>query len=142
MSSALLTLVDAGPLVAYFDQADDWHEDSSEFIDAFQGQLVTTAPVITEVMWHLRRDYKVQNELLARIASGVVRHETLLTSDFLRIAELNAQFANLPADIADLSLLAVAERCGILHILSLDREFDDYRIRRGHKNVALRRIMP
>lgn len=142
MALALLTLVDAGPLIAYFDQADDWHQDSSAFIDAFRGQLVTTAPVITEVMWHLRRDHNVQNELLARVAAGVIRHEAMLAGDFLRMAELNTQYANLPADDADLSLLAVAERCGIQHILSLDREFDDYRIRRGQKSVALRRITP
>jgi predicted nucleic acid-binding protein len=139
-AASVLTLIDAGPIIAYFDQMDDWHREATIFIDTFTGQFVTSEPVITEVMWQLRSDHNVQNEFLQRVAAGVFLPESLSGRDFVRIAELNIKYAGLPADIADLSLLAIAERRQIMAILSLDREFDYYRIRRGYKNVHLRRL--
>ncbi|MBD0266498.1 MAG: hypothetical protein ICV78_28405 [Tolypothrix sp. Co-bin9] len=47
--------------------------------------------------------------------------------DFARIAELNAQYASLPGDFADLSLVAVSERLNISAIATLDKDFDIYR---------------
>jgi hypothetical protein len=45
----------------------------------------------------------------------------------LRIAELNAQYADLPGDFADLSLIAISERLKIAAIATLDSDFDVYR---------------
>lgn len=138
----ITALIDAGPIVAYFDQSDQWHINASGFIDSFIGHLITTTPVVTEVMWHLRVDHRVQNEFLYRISLGVIHDESLTRVDFARIAELNAQYADHPADFADLSLLAIAERLDVDRIVSIDREFDFYRRRRGHKLVPLKRILP
>nr|WP_051036061.1 hypothetical protein [Stanieria cyanosphaera] len=52
---------------------------------------------------------------------------SLLTQDFTRIAELNAQYADLPGDFADLSLIAISERLNISAIATLDSDFDIYR---------------
>lgn len=141
MKSALLVLIDAGPLVAYFDCHDDWHDEATEFIGAFKGQFVTSAPVITEVMWLLRSDYRVQNEFLRLVSGGVIHQEALTAPDFGRIAELNTQYADLPADIADLSLLVIAERRNIHRILTLDADFQHYRVKRGQRVAALERIL-
>jgi hypothetical protein len=138
----LITLIDAGPIIAYFDQGDRWHKEISSFIDAFSGQFVTTTPVITEALWHLRSDYRVQNEFLLRVSRSLFRNEGLTYADFSRIAELNSQYRDLPADFADLSLIAVAERLDISSIVSIDREFDIYRRRIGHRQVAFQRIVP
>lgn len=135
-------LIDAGPIIAYFDQSDNWHNDASAFIDAFSGQFVTTTAVITEVMWQLRADYRVQNEFLHRVSLGVFQDEPLTGEDFARIVELNAQYSDQRADFADLSLLAIAERLNVDRIVSIDSEFDYYRRRHGHKRVPLQRIIP
>jgi predicted nucleic acid-binding protein len=135
-------LIDAGPLIAYFDQSDQWHRSLSVFIDALTEQLVTTTAVITEVMWHLQSDFRVQNEFLFRVATGAIQDEPLTKEDFARITELNIQWADQGADFADLSLLAIAERLDIDAIVSTDGEFDIYRIKKGHRSVALRRILP
>jgi predicted nucleic acid-binding protein len=51
----------------------------------------------------------------------------LVPQDFTRIAELNAQYADLPGDFADLSLIAISERLDISAIATLDSDFDIYR---------------
>lgn len=137
-----LVLIDAGPVIAYFDQSDDWHQNASVFIDSFTGQFVTTEPVVTEVMWQLRADYRVQNEFLLRLSLGVFQREALMPEDYARIAELNLQYADHGADFADLSLIAVSERLDLQNIVSIDKEFDYFRRRRGHKTVPLKRISP
>jgi uncharacterized protein len=40
---------------------------------------------------------------------------------------LNAQYADLPGDFADLSLVAISERLNLAAIATLDSDFDVYR---------------
>jgi hypothetical protein len=47
--------------------------------------------------------------------------------DSRRIAELNTQYADLPGDFADLSLITISERLDIAAIATLDSDFDIYR---------------
>lgn len=78
-------------------------------------------------MWLLKSNWQVQNQLLLAVASEVFDCVPLLPQDFSRIAELNAQYADLPGDFADLSLVAISERLDISAIATLDRDFDVYR---------------
>lgn len=128
-----IVLINAGPLVAYFDAADALHRQAQVFIRGFRGQFVTTCPVITEAMWLLREDCRVQNELLMLVSRQLFREEALTVLDYLRISELNQQYADLPADFADLSLVAIAERLDINIVVSMDKEFDVYQRRRGRR---------
>lgn len=61
------------------------------------------------------------------IAQGIWQREALQDSDFKRIAELFDKYSDLPADFADLSLVAISERLNIPQIVTLDRDFDIYR---------------
>ena len=78
-------------------------------------------------MWLLGFSWQVQNHLLLAVAQQVFESVPLLPQDFTRIAELNSQYSDLPADFADLSLIAVSERLGIEAIASLDSDFNVYR---------------
>ena len=51
----------------------------------------------------------------------------LLPQDFARIIQLNEQYADLPGDFADLSLITISERLNISAIITLDSDFDVYR---------------
>jgi predicted nucleic acid-binding protein len=51
----------------------------------------------------------------------------LLPQDFARIRQLNEQYADLPGDFADLSLITISERLNISAIITLDSDFDIYR---------------
>lgn len=122
-----LILVDASFLVAYYDAQDQYHAAAKQFLSTCLQQLVTTTACITEVMWLLDPHWPVQNQFLAALSHEVIRCEPLLTHDFIRIAALNQQYADLPGDFADLSLIVVSERLHIDAIATLDKDFDVYR---------------
>jgi uncharacterized protein len=46
----------------------------------------------------------------------------------LRIVELTDKYSNLPMDFADATLVITAEKTGIRKIISIDRDFDIYRL--------------
>ncbi len=132
-------LVDAGPIIAYYDQSDPWHQRVTQYLEKEQRQLITTCPCLTEALYHLRIDFRVQNELLLDLAKGLYHSEPLVAEDFSRIAELNAKYSDLPGDFADLSLIAISERLSIDTIASLDSDFAIYR-RYGKKQF--KRVFP
>jgi hypothetical protein len=82
---------------------------------------------VTEVIGLLSPDWRVQNEFLNHLAKGAYTCEPLISEDFTRMAELNAQYADLPGDFSDLALIALSERLGLAAIASLDKDFDIYR---------------
>lgn len=120
-------LVDAGPLVAYYNAGDAWHHPIREFLESFTGQLFTTSPVMTEALYLLQSSYKVQNELLIDVSRGLYQVVDLLPQDFSKVAELNSKYSDLPADFADLSLIVISERLQVQEIVTLDSDFEVYR---------------
>jgi predicted nucleic acid-binding protein len=120
-------LIDAGPIIAYFNENDAHHNRVDEFYEEFTGQFITTLPVITEAIWQLRANTTVQNYLFADLEKEIYQLESLVPADFKRIAELNLKYEELPADFADLSLIAVSERLNLPKIFTLDGDFNIYR---------------
>ena len=123
-------LVDSSVLVAYYDGRDEYHALAREFFATCTSRVVTTVACATEVMYLLAANWRVQNEFLSDMANQLYDCEELLPEDFARIAELNEQYADLPGDFADLSLVAIAERLNIGAIATLDRDFYIYRLKR------------
>ena len=78
-------------------------------------------------MWLLSPDYRVQNLFLSHLSQQIYQCEPLIPQDFARILELNQQYADLPGDFADLSLVAISERLNIAAIATLDKDFNIYR---------------
>ena len=130
-------LVDTGVLVALYDQADVYHSQVIEFLNSYRGRLVTTLGCVTEVMWLLASSYLVQNEFLRHLSERIYECEPLQSDDFVRIAALNAQYSDLPADFSDLALVAVSERLNISGIATLDKDFDVYR---RYRNQPFERV--
>ena len=49
-------------------------------------------------------------------------------NDMPRILELTEKYADLPMDFSDATLVITAEKSGIRKIISLDKDFDIYRL--------------
>lgn len=122
-----IIIVDSGILVAYYSAKDGYHQQVQVFFERCTSHLVTTVSCATEVMWLLGQDWRTQNEFLRDLATELYECIQLLPQDFSRIAELNQQYADLPGDFADLSLIAISERLNIPAIATLDNDFDVYR---------------
>jgi uncharacterized protein len=122
-----LSLIDSGVLIAYYSAGDRYHSQICHFLERCTSRLITTHSCVTEVMWLLSSDLRTQNEFLLDLAKDFYECVPLMPPDFTRIAELNTQYADLPGDFADLSLIAISERLDIAAIATLDSDFDIYR---------------
>jgi uncharacterized protein len=127
MSLPSVALIDAGPLIAFYNRRDQYHAQVLAFLQSYRGKLVTTDACLTEAMYSLSRSHLVQMELSRDVADGIWQRETLLQQDFIRITELLNRYCDLPADFADLSLVVLSERLNIPAIVSLDSDFYTYR---------------
>jgi len=116
-------IVDAGPLYAAAASRDKNHERSVELLLAAPRPLLVPALVVTEVSYLLGDRIGPQAEVaFARsLADGELMAEPVLDSDWARIAELVAQYVDLPLGIVDASVVALAERRGLDVIATLDQ---------------------
>ncbi len=120
-------LVDTGLIAAYYSADDQYHAEARAFFERCTSKMLTTVACVTESMFLLAADWRVQNEFLMAVSIGIFECEYLTASDFSRIAELNAKYADLPGDFADLALIAISERLDIEAIATLDSDFNVYR---------------
>ena len=132
-------LVDTGAVVALVNRADRHHAAAVEWFKRFRGQLLTTEAVVTETAYVLAASpAHLRAALLwferAR-AAGVLLVEPV--SDYAALSRIVAQYASLPCDYADASLIALAERTGVTAIATVDqRDFSVYRLR-GRKRFRI-----
>jgi len=120
-------ITDSSILVAYYSAKDNYHRAIVNFFEQCSSELITTTACITEVMYLLSRNYRTQNEFLSDLSHQLYQCIPLLPQDFARIRQLNEQYADLPGDFADLSLITIYERLNISAIVTLDNDFDVYR---------------
>lgn len=132
-----MILVDTGPLVALFDPADDAHAKSVRILKRIEEPLCTTLPVLTEAFHLLTPDSLGAQRLMDFVADRGLSVWFAGEEYLDRAFELMRQYANLPMDFADASLVVAAETLATRKIFSIDRkDFTVYRIRRGHRQLA------
>lgn len=121
-------LIDTGPLIALFDRDDKYHTSIVEFIKNTNYRFISTAAVLTETMYMLDFNTAVQLNFLEWIMKeGVIIHE-IKQSNIKRIIDLTKKYSDRPMDFADATLVIVAEERGIRQIISIDSDFDIYRL--------------
>ncbi|HEX5726948.1 MAG TPA: hypothetical protein VFX98_15845 [Longimicrobiaceae bacterium] len=129
-----MTLCDTGPLVALIDRDDPHH---ARCVGALAGlppaALLTTWPCFTEAMHLLRRvgGLPAQDELWSYLADGLVSLHVPASGEWERMRALMRTYGDAPMDLADASLVALAEGLGLRRVFTLDRHFRAYRTRRG-----------
>jgi uncharacterized protein len=57
-------LIDTGIIVAFYNRKDRYHQQVVDFFDHCTSQLITTVSCVTEVMWLLAPNIKVQTAFL------------------------------------------------------------------------------
>ncbi len=116
--------------MAFFDRDDAHHRTAVSWLRRARKPLVTNIAVITEVT-HLL-DFSVEAQIaFLTWASRNLEIDTGTISDFSRIVEIMAKYRDRPADFADASLLALAERAKITRVASADADFQIYRTSSG-----------
>jgi predicted nucleic acid-binding protein len=126
-------LIDAGPIIALFDKDDQYHESVIGFMQSFQGRLISTWPVLTEVSYMLDFNKQTQLDFISWVAEGGIQLFDLEQWHLTKLREILSTYDDLPADFADASLIVAAESLKIEAILTLDSHFNVYRLK--NKNV-------
>lgn len=99
-------------------------------------RLITNMPVLTEAVFMLRFSVEAQRDLLWW-AHRSLEIDQSTSDDLPRIIALFEKYRDMPADFADVSLVAMAERLDISRVASVDRDFAIYRMvgKRRFENV-------
>lgn len=121
-------LIDAGPLIALFDRDDAYHEKAIQTLQENPSPLISTWPVLTEVMHMLDFNSKTQMDFLRWVENGALQIAQLEKEDLLEISRLMQKYADQPMDFADASLVCLAERESLNTVISFDRDFKIYRV--------------
>jgi len=132
-------LVDSGPLIALFDGGDKYHDSVKSYLRTFNGTLITTWAVLTEVSYMLDFNLQVQLDFLQWVELGGVEVYEIRQENIAMIREMMTKYTNVPMDLADATLMYVAYNEKIKNILSIDSDFDIYRtIKNGFLKNVLR----
>ena len=108
-------LIDSGPLIALFDSSEKHHRPIKTFLKEHPCRYVSTLAVFTEVSHMLDFSFRAQRDFYEWVMyKGII------------ISEINQN--DLPMDFADATLVIMAEKTGIREIISLDKDFDIYRL--------------
>jgi len=121
------TLVDAGPLIALFDKDDRYHSAVKSFLKEYNGDLVTSWPVITEVTHMLSFSTKVQIDFLEWLNRDALNIVNIEPIHLTRIIELTKKYSDVPMDLADSSLIVIAEMKEMKNIVTIDSDYYIYR---------------
>ena len=120
-------LIDTGPIVALLNRRDKQHKRVLEFTQNYNGGFVSTWSVITEATHLLRNSIQAQLNLLEWIRRGGIEIFNIEKNDIERMITLTKRYSDLPMDLADCSLIIVAEKMAINEIISIDSDYDIYR---------------
>ena len=121
-------LIDTGPLIALFDKDDKYHNKVKDFIKNAKYRFITTTAVITEVSHMLDFNINAQIDFFEWIMKEGVILQEISQKDISRIIELTKEYSDRPMDFADATLVIAAEKTGIKKIISIDSDFDIYRL--------------
>ena len=137
-------LVDSGPLTALFNSRDKYHQKSLTYFRDHGAQLRcnTTWEVISEVMYFLDFSAVAQADFLDWLYQGhergLMKIAALTHEDLPALSKMMRKYADRPMDLADASLVHLANQNGITDIITIDRS--DFSIYRTNKRKAFRNV--
>ncbi|MEA3554927.1 MAG: PIN domain-containing protein [Campylobacterota bacterium] len=121
------TIIDSGPIIALFDKSDKYHYQVLDFLQSFKGELITSWAVITEVSHMLDFNLNVQIDFLKWIEVGGIEVFDISQNEIANIRVMMEKYLDIPMDLADATLMYIANKENIKNIVSIDSDFDIYR---------------
>jgi predicted nucleic acid-binding protein len=125
-----MVIADTGVWLALANRNDRFHHAAVEAVSGMQEELITTWPVVTETCHLLstRLGAIALEQFLGALQGGAAHIFSLQADHLPRILQLVRKYRQLPMDLADASLVLLAEELGSGRILSTDRrDFRAYR---------------
>lgn len=131
-----VVLLDTGPLVAFLNRRDDFHQWAQERFDEVAPPLLTCEAVIAEACYLLRSLPGGSAAVLRMIEREQIVSRFRLEDEAASVRKLLEKYANLPMDLADACLVRMSEQYSHPRLLTLDGDFRLYR-RHGRQTIPL-----
>lgn len=125
-----MIIVDTGFWLALADDKDTYHKSANQAFQKYDEPLITTWPVMTETCYLLcdRKGVQAEVKFIHNYNQKLFTVFDLEPQHGTRIEQLMQQYADLPMDLSDASLVVLAEYLGHGRVFSVDRrDFNTYR---------------
>jgi predicted nucleic acid-binding protein len=125
-----MILCDAGVLLCLVDRTQSQHNAYKNAVLRLETPLLTTWSCLTEAMYLAlhRGGWQMQKQLGQLLLDKLLVVYNIQESDYSRLLALMEQYRDRPMDLADATLVLVAEKTGYRQILTIDSDFLFYRI--------------
>jgi predicted nucleic acid-binding protein len=132
-------LLDTGPLVAFLNARDHFHEWAKVRLAEVQPPAITCEAVIAEACHLLRGTNGGSEAVLGLLDRGLIAVPFRLEDEVEPLRRLLARYRDLPISLADACLVRLAELERSPLVLTLDSDFSIYRI---HGRQAIPALLP
>lgn len=131
-----MVLIDTGPAVALIDEDDPNHARCTQALATLSPDttLLTTWACLTEAMYLLHRagGHPAGEKLWRFIERGLIMLAELDSEAAGRCRHLMGKYRTIPCDLADATLIVLAEMTGTHRIFTIDGHFYVYRTSSGN----------
>ena len=121
-------LLDTGGWLQALSGAEPWASAVDEASD-----LVVPGLVLAEVDYHLRKQRRAMHRLLQDLEAGAYRYEPPTVADLKRAREIDLKFKDVNLGLVDASIAALAERIGVVRVLTIDSDLVAVRFGPHHR---------
>jgi len=129
-------VLDAGPLVAFINRCDQYHEWACGCVPSMAGELITCEAVISEAFFLVQHNPVGIATLLSYLDEGIVRLDFDLGAQLTSVTTLMRKYRDVPMSLADACLVRMTELHSHCRVFTLDSDFKRYR-RLGRQAIPL-----
>lgn len=130
------TIIDAGPLVAYFISNDTHHDWATAQLQRLSAPLLTCESVLSEVCFLVRGSGVNPSQVLDFAKRGAVKVDFSLDREMEAIGRLMSRYEDNGISLADACLVRMSELHTRCKVLTTDTDFLIYR-RDGRRTIPL-----
>ncbi len=120
-------LLDTGPLVAFINPCDSFHEWAVAQWSTSSLPLLTCEAVITEACFLLRNVHRGEEEVMNLLETKILHIPFRLNDEVETIRHFLTRYQSVPMSLADACLVRMAELYSDYFVLTLDSDFAIYR---------------
>lgn len=129
-------IIDTGPVVAFLNKRDTWHQWAVSQLAAIEPPLLTCEPVLSEAAFLLRADPRGGDALLELVERNLIVCAFHLEDALEHVRRLMKRYRDVPMSLADACLVRMTEERRTSRVLTLDSDFRHYR-RLGRQVIPL-----
>ena len=133
---AASVVVDTGPIVAFLDADDQYHDWARAQFARLRPPLLTCEAVLTEACFLVARAGGDGSAVAQLVERGVVSVVQLFDAEAASIARLMRRYRNVPMSLADACLVRLVEFTSQATLFTIDSDFAIYR-QKGRRVIPL-----